>query len=66
MIEYSSGRIVLIQKLEFYNCKIEEHYFMSPIGNHIINDSYPKDGTMHNYYPIMSVTQCGLLMTLNQ
>jgi hypothetical protein len=66
MIEYSSGGIVLIQKLAFYRCKIEEHYFMSPFGNHIANDSCPNDGTIHNYYPIMSVTQCDRLMTLNQ
>jgi len=66
MIEYSTGRLVLIQKLEFYRCKIEEHYLMSPFGNHIINDSYPNDDTIYNYYPIMFVTQCGLLMTLNQ
>jgi len=39
---------------------------MSPFGNHIVNDSYPNDDTIYNYYPIMFVTQCGLLMTLNQ
>jgi hypothetical protein len=38
VIQYSSGRIVLIQKLEFYKCKTEEHYFMNPIGNQIVND----------------------------
>jgi len=38
VIQYSSGRIVLNQKLEFYKCKTEEHYFMIPTGNHIVND----------------------------
>jgi hypothetical protein len=66
MIEYSTGRLVEIQKLEFYRCKIDEHYFMSLSRNHIVNDSYPNVDTIYNYYTIMFVTQCGHLMTLNQ
>ena len=57
---------ILIQKPKLYRCKIEEHYFMSLFGNQIVNDWHPNDDTTYNYYPIMSVTQCGLLMTLNQ
>ncbi len=30
---------------------------MSPFGNHIVNDSYPNDDTIYNYYTIISVTQ---------
>ena len=64
VIQYSTGRLVEIQKLEFYRCKIEEHYFMSPSGNHIVNDFYPNVDTIYNYRITMFVAQCGHLMTL--
>jgi hypothetical protein len=66
LIQYLTGRLVEIQKLEFYRCKIEEHYFMSPSGNHIVNDSCPNVDTFYKNYTIMFVTQFGRLMTLNQ
>ena len=65
VIEYSTGRLVEIQKLEFCRCKIEEH-FMSPSGNHIPNDSCPNVGTFYNNCTFLIVTQFGRLMTLNQ
>ena len=66
MIEYSTGTLVEIQKLEFYRCKTEEHYFMSPSGNQIVIDSYPNVDTIYNYCTTIFVTQCGHLMTLYQ